>query len=305
MPCGGAKAPRPLPHDVPSVVTGGGDLLEVVDRASRPASGELAQSTHAAMITARHVTKTFIPRPERYSSIKDLVLRPRSNRSCSRIEALRNVSLDIASGEVFGIVGRNGSGKSTLLRCLAGIYPIDGGELEVAGRVAPFIELGVGFNPDLTARDNVVINSVMLGTSPRDARRRVDVIIDFAGLHASAGLKLKNYSSGMIVRLAFSITVHVNADVLLFDEVLAVGDAAFQRKCFELFEQMKAGGTTILLVTHDMSLVKRFCDRAVLLEGGEIAELGDPVKVACRYAELNATSGAETSDVGDPQEDGA
>ena len=160
-------------------------------------------------------------------------------------------------GEFFGIVGRNGSGKSTLLKCLAGIYGADTGRIEVVGRVSPFIELGVGFNPDLTARDNVVINAIMLGLSRREARRRFDEIIEFAELEEFVDLKLKNYSSGMSVRLGFSVAIQVDADVLLVDEVLAVGDASFQRKCFDEFDRLRAEKRTILFVTHDMNTVER------------------------------------------------
>lgn len=241
-------------------------------------------------VRARAVTKTFLPRQERRSTIKECVLQPFRPAPHGRVEALRDVTLQIGAGEFFGVVGRNGSGKSTLLRCLAGIYPIDAGELAVNGRVAPFIDLGLGFNTELPARDNVMINAVILGMTPRQARRRFDEIMEFAGLQEFRELKLKDYSTGMNVRLAFSLTVHVGAEVLLFDEVLAVGDAAFREKCFDRFEQMRGEGKTILLVTHDMALVERFCDRAALLEGGRLIELGDPSAVTKRYVQVNAAS---------------
>ena len=182
------------------------------------------------------------------------------------------MTFEVRQGEFFGIVGRNGSGKSTLLKCLAGIYGIDTGDITLDGRLSPFIELGVGFNPDLTARDNVIINAIMLGLSRRQAHERFDEIIAFAELEEFVDLKLKNYSSGMSVRLGFSVAVQVDADVLLVDEVLAVGDASFQRKCFDEFERMKAAGRTILFVTHDMGAVERFCDRALVLERGRVVE---------------------------------
>jgi ABC-type polysaccharide/polyol phosphate transport system ATPase subunit len=241
-----------------------------------------------------------LPKQERRSTVKECVLQPFRPVPHGRVEALRGVSLEIEAGEFFGVVGRNGSGKSTLLRCLAGIYPIDAGELEVNGRVAPFIDLGLGFNTELPARDNVMINAVILGMTPREARRRFDQILEFAGLEAFRELKLKDYSTGMNVRLAFSVTVHVGAEVLLFDEVLAVGDAAFREKCFDRFEQMRGEGKTILLVTHDMELVERFCDRAALLEAGRILELGDPSAVTKRYAQVNAASGDRAMDAGMP-----
>ncbi len=193
-------------------------------------------------------------------------MHPLRSRCYDVLRAVQDVSIDIARGEFFGIVGRNGSGKSTLLKCLAGIYDIDEGELTVNGRLSPFIELGVGFNPDLTARDNVIINAIMLGLSKKEATARFDDIIAFAELEEFVDLKLKNYSSGMHVRLAFATAVQVDADVLLIDEVLAVGDAAFQQKCFDEFTRLRAEGRTMLFVTHDMGSVERFCDRAMLLD---------------------------------------
>ena len=157
----------------------------------------------------------------------------------------------------------------------------------VNGRLSPFIELGVGFNPDLTARDNVIINAIMLGLSRKQARERFDDIIAFAELEEFVDLKLKNYSSGMYVRLAFAIAVQVDADILLIDEVLAVGDAAFQQKCFDEFDRLHDAGRTILFVTHDMGAVERFCDRAMLLERGEVVDIGDPASIARQYNQLN------------------
>src|SRR5918999_323731 len=203
------------------------------------------------------------------------------------LHAVDEVSFDVAPGEFFGIVGRNGSGKSTLLKCLAGIYEADDGHTIVRGRLSPFIELGVGFNPDLTARDNVIINAIMLGLTRKEARERFDEIIAFAELEDFIDLKLKNYSSGMSVRLGFSVAVQADADVLLVDEVLAVGDAAFQRKCFDEFERMRREERTILFVTHDMNAVERFCDRAMLLEAGRLLEIGAPDEIARRYSEVN------------------
>ena len=157
----------------------------------------------------------------------------------------------------------------------------------IDGRLATFIELGVGFNPDLAARDNVLLNGTMLGLSPREARRRYDAVIDFAELHEFVDLKVKNYSSGMLVRLAFSVMIQVDADVLLIDEVLAVGDAAFQQKCFDEFARLRRTGTTVLLVTHDMGAAQRFCDRAMVLERGRVVGMGDTRQVAEEYLRLN------------------
>ena len=237
-------------------------------------------------VKAEGVTKTFRLPQEQVSTLKERVLHP-GRRRFDALRALRDVSFEVRRGEVFGIVGRNGSGKSTLMKCLAGIYQADAGEMWLRGRMAPFIELGVGFNPDLTAHDNVLINAVMLGLTPDEARARYASIMDFAELHEFAELKLKNYSSGMQVRLAFSVMVHDDADLLLIDEVLAVGDAAFQQKCYDVLNEARDEGKTILLVTHDMQQVQRFCDRALLLERGEIVALGDPTAVTQRYTELN------------------
>jgi ABC-type polysaccharide/polyol phosphate transport system ATPase subunit len=192
------------------------------------------------------------------------------------------------------------------MKCLAGIYQTDSGEIWLRGRMAPFIELGVGFNPDLTARDNVLINAIMLGLSPAEARERYDAIIEFAELERFVDLKLKNYSSGMQVRLAFAVMVHVDADLLLIDEVLAVGDAAFQRKCHDALIRARDEGRTILLVTHDMNAVQRYCHRALLLDDGRVAAIGDPGMVARRYDEVNrAVYGEPVAAVGPGAGDGS
>jgi ABC-type polysaccharide/polyol phosphate transport system ATPase subunit len=247
-------------------------------------SAELPE--HVA-VRAEGVAKSFrLPR-EQVHTLKEHAVHPLRRRTFDRLHALRDVTFDVGRGESFGIVGRNGSGKSTLMKCLAGIYRADAGEMWVRGRLAPFIELGVGFNPELTARDNVLINGVMLGLTPAEARERYDSVIDFADLHEFQELKLKNYSSGMQVRLAFAVMVHVDADVLLIDEVLAVGDAAFQQKCYDVLQDAKRDGRTILLVTHDMSQVRRFCDRAMLLDRGNLLAIGEPHEVARRYNQVN------------------
>ena len=233
------------------------------------------------------VSKAFRLPHQRYSTLKERALHPLSSKNYDVLQALEDVTFAVQSGEFFGVVGRNGSGKSTLLKCLAGIYGIDRGNIGIGGRLSPFIELGVGFNPDLTARDNVLINAIMLGLTRKEARRRFDEIIEFAELEDFVDLKLKNYSSGMSVRLGFSVAVQADADILLVDEVLAVGDAAFQRKCFDKFDRLREEGRTIMLVTHDMNSVERFCDRALLLENGRLIEIGAPDDVARRYAEVN------------------
>jgi ABC-2 type transport system ATP-binding protein len=241
------------------------------------------------------VSKTFRRPRERMHTLKERALHPLRPRLTDDLHALRDVSFAVHRGEFFGVAGRNGSGKSTLLRTIAGIYAVDAGAIHVGGRVSTFIELGVGFNLDLAARDNIVLNLTLLGLSPRDARERIDSVVDFAELHDFVDLKLKNYSSGMMVRLGFSVMIHVDAEILLVDEILAVGDAAFQRKCEAEFNRMRARGSTVVLVTHDMNALRRFCDRAVLLEQGAVVTLGAPEDVGTRYMQMNFSDEARAA----------
>ncbi len=239
------------------------------------------------LIEARDVEKTFLIPDRRVDTLKERVVHPLRKVEYRELRALRGVSFDVHQGEFFGIVGRNGSGKSTLLKVLASIYRADAGRIRMAGRLAPFIELGVGFNPELTARENVVLNGVMMGLGRRAAARRLDSVLEFAELREFVDLKLKNYSSGMMVRLAFAVMVEANADVMLVDEVLAVGDAAFGQKCMDVFRAKRKAGKTLVLVTHDMATVQAFCDRAMLIHDGEQRFLGDPEEAALRYYRLN------------------
>jgi ABC-type polysaccharide/polyol phosphate transport system ATPase subunit len=259
----------------------------------------------APAIVVDGISKEFRIPQEQVHTLKERVLHPLRRPGHDRLQALRDVSFEVTKGEFFGIVGRNGSGKSTLLKCLAGIYRTDDGRIYADGRVSTFIELGVGFNVDLPARDNILINATMLGLSQREARRRVDAVLDFAELHEFVDLKLKNYSSGMLVRLAFSVMIQVDADILLIDEVLAVGDAAFQQKCYEEFARLRREQRTVILVTHEMASVERFCDRAMLLEKGHVADIGEPKPVSMHYLRLNfsedarqAEAEAEVTDAG-------
>lgn len=239
-------------------------------------------------IEARGLEKSFSIPHERHTMLKERALHPRAwlRGETRRIDALRGVSFDVLRGEFFGVIGRNGCGKSTLLKCLSSIYRLDRGSIRVAGRLAPFIELGVGFNPELAARDNVLLNGVMTGLSPSEARSRFDRVIDYAELRDYTDLKLKNYSFGMQVRLAFSMMLQVDADVLLVDEVLAVGDLAFQEKCIDSLREMKRRGVTVVLVTHDMDALQSHCDRAMLIEDGLIDLVGDPGTVSRRFIEV-------------------
>jgi ABC-2 type transport system ATP-binding protein len=238
-------------------------------------------------IQVEGLSKTFRIPTHRVDSLKERAVRPFSSPEHRELHALRGISFEIRQGEFFGIVGRNGSGKSTLLKLLASIYRADAGSIRIAGRLAPFIELGVGFNHDLTARENVVLNGVMMGLTPKEMRQRLDAIIEFAELEEFADLKLKNYSSGMLVRLAFSVMMEADADVLLIDEVLAVGDASFQQKCADAFHAMKARGKTIVLVTHEMATVEDYCHRAMLISDGLIQSIGDPGEIGREYLRLN------------------
>ncbi|MEJ7789092.1 MAG: ABC transporter ATP-binding protein [Thermoleophilaceae bacterium] len=242
----------------------------------------------APAVAVKGVSKAFTVPHDRQHTLKERAMRPFARATGERFEALKDISFEVEPGEFFGVVGRNGSGKSTLLKCLAGIYPVDAGEIYVRGRVSTFIELGVGFNPEMAARDNVIMNGILLGLSPREARERFESVIEFAELEEFVDLKLKNYSSGMHVRLAFSVMIQVDADVLLIDEILAVGDAAFQQKCFDIFFALRDQGKTLIFVTHDMAAVENFCHRALLLERGETVMIGEPSQgVADRYLQLN------------------
>lgn len=246
------------------------------------------RASAGSAVSVRGVSKSFRLPHEAYTTVKQQVLRPFARPPLTVLPALQDVSFEVTSGETLGIVGRNGSGKSTLLKCLAQIYRVDQGQIEVQGRLAPFIDLGTGFKPELTARDNVLLNLVLLGLKPAQARVRFERVMAFAELEEFVDLKLKNYSAGMAVRLGFAITVEVDADILLFDEVVNVGDAAFQAKCAQHFSSLKQEGRTLLLVSHDIDWIERHCDRAVLLDGGRVVEVGAPQEVGRAYYERNA-----------------
>jgi len=234
------------------------------------------------------VSKSFKLPHEKQSSIKGALLSTfRGKRTFEKQQVLNDISFEIKKGEFFGIVGRNGSGKSTLLKLLAGIYSPDDGAIAVNGSLTPFIELGVGFNPELTGRENVYLNGALLGFNRKEMEPMYDDIVDFAELEKFMDQKLKNYSSGMQVRLAFSIAIRARSKILLIDEVLAVGDISFQQKCYQVFDDLKEENRTIILVTHDMSAVQRFCDRAIVIDNGKILKSGKPTDIAETYLELN------------------
>lgn len=240
-------------------------------------------------ILVKDLYKSFRLPHEQHSGIKQLIVNFFKRKKGFEVQrVLNDVSFEIKKGEFFGIVGRNGSGKSTLLKLLAGIYVPDKGLVQINGSLTPFIELGVGFNPELTGRENVYLNGALLGFSRSEMDGMYSDIVEFAELERFMDQKLKNYSSGMQVRLAFSIAINSKSDVLIFDEVLAVGDERFQKKCIDVFENYRARKQTIILVTHDMNIVKRFCTRAALVDGGVVKEIGSPDNIANTYAALNA-----------------
>lgn len=239
-------------------------------------------------IKVSNVDKTFRLPHEKQNSIKDLVVHLfNRKKTFEKQHVLKNINLEIKKGEFFGIVGKNGGGKSTMLKILAGIYSPNNGAVIVNGKLTAFIELGVGFNPNLTGRENVYLSGALLGFSEKEVSSMYDDIVDFAELKRFMDQKLKNYSSGMQVRLAFSIAIQAKSDILILDEVLAVGDEAFQRKCLDVFERYKSEKQTVILVTHDMETVRKFCSRALILDDGKILQIGEPNKVASIYSKLN------------------
>jgi ABC-type polysaccharide/polyol phosphate transport system ATPase subunit len=239
-------------------------------------------------ITVKDVHKSFRLPHESNSGLKQVainIFRRNRKKGYEIQKVLQGVSFEVKKGDFFGIVGRNGSGKSTLLKLLAGIYVPGLGSITTNGSLVPFIELGVGFNPELTGRENIFLNGALLGFSRDEVKEMYDEIVQFAELEKFMDQKLKNYSSGMQVRLAFSIAIQAKGDILVLDEVLAVGDEAFQKKCNAYFDEIKKNKTkTVILVTHGMDAVRRYCNRALLLEKGKIVLIGDPNEVADDYS---------------------
>lgn len=242
---------------------------------------------HDIVIKADHLSKSFEIPQERRDTIRERVIRFRKKTVYEKYEALDDVSLEIKRGEFFGIIGRNGSGKSTLLKILAGIYSADTGSVSVNGQVSPFLELGVGFNPELSGKDNIFLNGTILGLTFKEIERKYQRILEFSELERFIHLKVKNYSSGMQVRLAFSVAIHANKDILLMDEVLAVGDTNFQAKCLTEFVNFKHQNKTIVLVTHDLGIAQKYCDRLMLLRSGKDVMTGNAKEVASEYTIQN------------------
>jgi ABC-type polysaccharide/polyol phosphate transport system ATPase subunit len=238
-------------------------------------------------ISVKNLHKEFVLPQHKSSSLKQAFVALGRKNIKIRQKVLDGISFEINKGEFFGIVGRNGSGKSTLLKILAGVYHPTSGTVDVNGELTPFIELGVGFNPELSGRDNIFLNGALLGFSRKEMEAMYDEIVAFAELERFMDQKLKNYSSGMQVRLAFSIAIKAHNDILIFDEVLAVGDEAFQQKCINVFESYKQRKQTVVLVTHDMEMAKKFCTRAMLVHDGKVLQIGNSRSVAAAYSKLN------------------
>lgn len=237
------------------------------------------------IIQIKNLKKTFFLPHERHDSLMEFMTNPMRlfKPAGEQFTVLKDIDLDIYKGEFIGIMGRNGSGKSTLLKILAGIYEATSGTVKLKGTVVPFLELGVGFNPELSGRENVFLNGIILGMSRDTLKKKYDEIVAFAELEKFMDMPLKNYSSGMQVRLAFSIAIMANADIYILDEVLAVGDVAFQKKCFDVFRSYKEQKKTIILVTHAPASVKEFCDRAVFLKDGVLQIQGSVDEVIAAY----------------------
>lgn len=238
-------------------------------------------------ISVKNVSKTFSIPHESINTLKGAFVNIFKKNNSEIFNALKDISFEIKKGEFFGIIGRNGSGKSTLLKILAGIYNANTGSVKINGRISPFLELGIGFNPELSGRDNVYLNATVLGLTKKQIDEKFDSIISFSELERFIDQKLKNYSSGMSVRLAFSVAIHANREILLMDEVLAVGDSNFQSKCLSEFNKYRDEGKTVVLVTHDIATVQRYCDRAMLLRNGNIEMIGNPEEVGNEYIYQN------------------
>ena len=249
-----------------------------------------------AIVEISKLTKSFKIPLEASSGIKQQLINILKGRKGYRVfTPLKDISFTINEGDFFGIVGRNGSGKSTLLKTIAGIYTPNSGNVKVHGSLVPFIELGVGFNPELTGRENIFLNGALLGFSHEEMESMYSAIVEFAELEDFMEERLKNYSSGMQVRLAFSIAIRAHADILLLDEVLAVGDEAFQKKCYSYFDKLKREKRTVILVTHDMAAVERFCTKAAFIEDGHVKMIGKPYRIAAAYSRSNSQNYDQTT----------
>jgi ABC-type polysaccharide/polyol phosphate transport system ATPase subunit len=245
-----------------------------------------SSSGKQVIISAKNLSKVFRIPHLRIQTARERFLNFWRKQDYEELGALKNVSFEVFRGEFYGVIGRNGSGKSTLLKILAGIYVPNEGEVMIRGSTSPFLGLGVGFHPDLSARENVFLNGAVLGLSQRTVESKFEEIITFAELSGFVDTKIRNFSSGMAMRLAFSIAIQANRDILLLDEALAVGDAGFRTKCYEVFRQIHAAGKTIVLVSHDLELVKQFCSRVAVLERGSLITVDSPDSAIATYERL-------------------
>ena len=247
------------------------------------------------ILSVDHLVKSFRIHQQKTNSLKQLVA-ARGRNKFEEFIAVNDVTFDVREGEVFGVIGQNGSGKSTLLKCMAGILQPNSGSVRVYRRMGALLELGAGFHPELTGRENIFLNAAILGMGRKEIALRFDDIVDFSGLHTFIDQPVKTYSSGMYVRLAFAVAINVDPQLLIVDEILAVGDVSFQRRCLEKFVEFRNEGRTIVLVTHDMGSVKNLCDRAIWLEHGNVVDAGDPSDLVEAYTERMLGADARTSD---------
>ncbi len=234
-------------------------------------------------LNVTNLTKTFNIPKEKLDSLQERLLNLKLRSDTQLFKALKGINLQLKSGEWLGVIGPNGSGKSTLLKTIAGIYEPNQGKIEVNGHLVPFLELGVGFNPELSAKDNIYLNGVILGMKRKKITQQFDKIVKFAGIKSFINQKLKNFSSGMQVRLAFSIAIQSPGDIFLLDEVLAVGDHQFEKKCDQVFKSMKKAGKTAILVSHNLDSIVNYCDKAVWLDRGKIISYGRPKSIVSQY----------------------
>jgi len=248
-------------------------------------------------IKVEGLSKTFKVPHEKHTSLKSTALNIFQKKSYTEYEALKDVSFEVKRGEFFGIIGQNGSGKSTLLKILAGIYVPESGKVLVNGKLSPFLELGVGFNPELSGRENLFLGGSILGLSRQEVAAKYDAIIKFSELEEFIDMKLKNYSSGMQVRLAFSLAINAYSEILLMDEVLAVGDDNFQRKCLKEFDKYKKEGKTVVLVSHDVGTIKKYCDRVLWLNNAKEELIGEANVVSEKYLKYMMDKGGKEREV--------
>lgn len=259
------------------------------DKDKKIAEQEKGNKKREIAVRVKNVSKNFKIPHKKIDSMRSAFVNIFQKKTYEEFKALEDVSFEVEKGEFFGIIGRNGAGKSTLLKILAGVYQSSAGEVEVNGMIAPFLELGIGFDPDLSGRDNIYLNATVLGLTKKEIDEKFDEIVEFSELRKFIDQQVKNYSTGMRSRLAFAVSIHANRGILLMDEVLAVGDSKFKEKCLNIFRSYKEKGKTVVLVTHDTGTVKKYCNRALLLDHGKIAKIGDVEEVCEEYKWRNMT----------------